>query len=100
ELAVGALKVAFDGVVLEVVDGLGLVLHVVVAGWGGRCGRFVLREHRARRSRQSHPSEESETDDEWLRHDSVLLVTGGRLLGVRQPKASAVPTDSDLFSFF
>ena len=31
ELAVGTLQVAFDHVVLEVVDGLGLVLHVVVA---------------------------------------------------------------------
>src|SRR6476659_4993045 len=67
ELAVGALEVAFDGVVLEVVDGLRFVLHVVVAGrrrpgcWGSG-----LREHRARRSRQSHPSEEGETDDEWL----------------------------------
>src|SRR5689334_4116032 len=77
ELAVGALKVAFDGVVLEVVDGLGFVLNVVVTrGCGGSGGRGGLREHGGRRS-QGHSSQKSETDDEWRLHDSVLLSTAG-----------------------
>src|SRR5438128_2520658 len=61
ELAVRALKVALDGVVLEVVDGLGFVLHVVVAGGRRRGGsRCCLGKHGARRSRQGEPSEEGE----------------------------------------
>src|SRR3954469_5425965 len=76
ELAVRALKVALDGVVLEVGDGLGFVLNIVVArgGGSGRSGRLC--QHGRRRS-QSHSSEKSETDDEWLLHDSVLLSTAG-----------------------
>ena len=49
ELAVRALKVALDGVVLEVVDGLGFVLDVVVARGRRRGGsrRLVLGERGA-----------------------------------------------------
>src|SRR5262245_37064111 len=66
ELAVRALKVALDGVVLEVVDGLGFVLNVVVARRRRRGGCRRLREDGGRRS-QSHSSEKSETDDDaWL----------------------------------
>src|SRR6476619_7759678 len=63
ELAVRALKVALDGVVLEVVDGLGFVLNVVVAGRSRPSGRSRsgLGEGEARRSSQSHPYEKSET---------------------------------------
>ena len=58
ELAVRALKVALDGVVLEVVDGLGFVLHVVVAGrsrrrcWSRR-GRLCERGAAAQRPEPS-----------------------------------------------
>ena len=57
QLAVRALKVAFDRVVLEVVDGLGLVLHVLFAAAGGRRGgrRFVLGEARC----SAQPPEQS-----------------------------------------
>src|SRR5262245_1905191 len=61
ELAVRALKVALDGVVLEVVDGLGLVLHVVFAGGrSSRSGRsrLVLRENGGGRRSQGNPSDE------------------------------------------
>src|SRR6185436_12737824 len=67
ELSVRALKVAFDGVVLEVVDGLGFVLHVVfataAAGRRGRRGRRLSEDSAGRRS-QGDPPEKSETDDE------------------------------------
>src|SRR5436190_4821322 len=103
ELAVRALKVALDGVVLEVVDGLGLVLHVLFAAAGGsrrRRGRLVLSERGGWGSRQSDPSEESETDDEWRLHDSVLLVLReARLPGYRQRKAPAVPIELIFFRF-
>src|SRR4051812_47907722 len=92
ELAVRALKIALDGVVLEVVDGLGLVLHVVVAGRRGRRGgRRRLREHGSRRSRQGEPSEEGETDDEFLILHVRFSFWEARLLGVRQPKPRLVP---------
>src|SRR5262245_20398227 len=94
ELAVGTLKVALDGVVLEVVDGLGFVLNVVVARRRRRSGgcRLVVRgESGGGRSGQGRHSEERETDDEWLLHDSVLLTTEARLLDVRQPKPPLVP---------
>src|SRR5690242_1204353 len=50
QLAIGTLQVAFDHVVLEVVDGLRLVLHVVVAA---ACGLGIRGESTRGRPDQS-----------------------------------------------
>src|SRR5215471_21203046 len=60
QLSIGTLQVAFDHVVLEVVDGPRLVLHVVVAP--AACRRCCLGEHAT--AGHSHESEESNSDDE------------------------------------
>src|SRR6185369_5832779 len=86
QLTVGTLQVALDHVVLEVVDGLRLVLHVVVAA--RRRARFVLGEGIA--AGHSHESEKSNSDDQL--HDWFSLHCWGvRLPGFRQLRTPSVP---------
>src|SRR4029077_13968614 len=61
QLAIGTLQVAFDHVVLEVVDALRLVLHALVAPAGGR--RLGIGGERAARG-PPEDSEKSHSDDE------------------------------------
>src|SRR3954462_3067448 len=65
ELAVGTHEVAFDRVVVEVVDRLRLVLHVVAAG-GGR--RLRLSENGRRSGHQRHTREQA---IKFARHGST-----------------------------
>src|SRR5450432_2409507 len=97
ELTVGPLKIAFDRVVLEVVNGLGLVGRVgVVAATGrrGGCGCRICGERPAGRNQSPdacNRPEEGQTDDEIFHISFLLHLARARLLGIRQPKAPLVP---------
>ena len=89
ELAVRALKVALDGVVLEVVDGLGFVLDVIVA----RGSRSARREPPAAwantvdgAARAIPPRRAKPMMSGFFMIRFSLVLQEVRLLGVRQPK--------------
>ena len=93
ELAVRALKVAFDRVVLEVVDGLGLVLVVVVAAAPQRQPAPPLPPGRSARPTAQPRAilpRMSKTDDEcffMIRFSFVLQ--GGPAAGFQTTKSTA-----------
>ena len=98
ELAVRALQIAFDHVVLEVVDGLGLVGGVGVVAASSRAAGGLCRHPAAasgqcttRGAHERDAPEDGKSDDEFL-HDSVSFKCRERgRWTFRQPRAPRVP---------